>query len=395
MPRVSPAILKWARETAGLSLDQAVRRIDLNDARGISSVERLSALESGSVEATRPLLLRMAKAYRRPLLAFYLSQPPGQAERVQDFRSLPEREAGTEPLVEALVRDIRARQEMVRSILEDDEDARPVEFIGSIAITRGVDAALLAIRQTLHISLSEFRDQRTADGAFSYLRTKAEAAGVFVLLVGNLGSHHTDISVDAFRGFALADRVAPFVVINDKDARSAWSFTLLHELTHLWIGATGVSGTSVESTVERFSNDVASAFLLPDRELTQIDVDRATSAQDVAREISQFAHSRLLSRSLVAYRLWRADKITEPTYRAISTQFRIEWRASREEQRERERGRDGGPNYYVIRRHRLGPALIDFVSRALSDGSITPTKASKVLGVKPRSVAPLIQSGAM
>src|SRR5271154_5131899 len=131
MPRVSPAILKWARETAGLSLDQAVRRIDLNDARGISSVERLSALESGSVEATRPLLLRMAKAYRRPLLAFYLSQPPGQAERVQGFRSLPEREAGPEPLVEALVRDIRARQEMVRSILEDDEDARPVEFIGS------------------------------------------------------------------------------------------------------------------------------------------------------------------------------------------------------------------------------------------------------------------------
>jgi hypothetical protein len=99
---------------------------------------------------------------------------------------------------------------------------------------------------------------------------------------------------------------------------------------------------------------VASAFLLPDRELTQIDVDRATSARDVAREISQFAHSRLLSRSLVAYRLWRADKITEPTYRAI-----------------------------------------DFVSRALSDGSITPTKASKVLGVKPRSVAPLLRSGAM
>ena len=65
-----------------------------------------------------------------------------------------------------------------------------------------------------------------------------------------------------------------------------------------------------------------------------------------------------------------------------------------EEQRGRERERGGGPDYYVVRRHRLGGALINFVSRALSDGLITPTKASKVLGVRPRSVAPLIQGGA-
>jgi Zn-dependent peptidase ImmA (M78 family) len=394
MLRVNPAILEWARETAGLSPEQAVRRIDLKDARGVAAVDRLSALERGDVEATRPLLLRMAKAYRRPLLTFYLGEPPGRGERIEDFRSLPERETGTEALVDALVRDIRARQDMVRSILEDDEDTRPIEFIGSIAMPRGVESVLLSIRQTLRLDLSEFRAQRTAEGAFSYLRTKAEAAGVFVLLVGNLGSHHTDISVEAFRGFALADKIAPFVVINDKDAKSAWSFTLLHELTHLWIGATGVSGTSVESRIERFSNDVASAFLLPDQELGQIDVDPATSAEDVAREISGFAAPRLLSRSLVAYRLWRADKIAEHAYRTLSAQFRMEWRISRNEQRERDRERGGGPNYYVVRRHRLGGALINFVSRALNDGSITPTKASKVLGVRPRSVAPLIQGWA-
>ena len=105
---------------------------------------------------------------------------------------------------------------MVRSILEEDEDTRPLEFIGSMAVPRGVEAVRKSIRNTLRISLDEFRAQRTAENAFSYLRTKAEAAGVFVLLVGNLGSHHTDISVETFRGFALADRIAPFVVINDK-----------------------------------------------------------------------------------------------------------------------------------------------------------------------------------
>ena len=65
-------------------------------------------------------------------------------------------------------------------------------------------------------------------------------------------------------------------------------------------------------------------------------------------------------------------------YIESSTQFRSEWRTTREEQRGRERERGGGPDYYVVRRHRLGGALIKFVSRALSDGLITPTKASKV-----------------
>src|SRR5665811_766713 len=105
MPKVNPAILRWARETAGLSPDQAVRRISLNDARCIPAVQRLMALERGELDVTRPLLLRMAKAYRRPLLTFYLSEPPGQAVRVGDFRSIPEPEIGTEALVDTLVRD--------------------------------------------------------------------------------------------------------------------------------------------------------------------------------------------------------------------------------------------------------------------------------------------------
>ena len=35
---------------------------------------------------------------------------------------------------------------------------------------------------------------------------------------GNLGSHHTDLEVEVFRGFALADDFAPFVVVNPKDS---------------------------------------------------------------------------------------------------------------------------------------------------------------------------------
>jgi Zn-dependent peptidase ImmA (M78 family) len=213
---------------------------------------------------------------------------------------------------------------------------------------------------------------------------------VFVLLIGNLGSHHSNIDVETFRGFALADEVAPFIVINDQDAVSAWSFTLLHELAHLWLGKTGVSGRSSEAQIEKFCNDVAAEFLLPSSELPMVGVERNSTPQAVIELIENFASERHLSRTMVAYSLFRVALIRDETWKTISAWFLSQWRRARDAKRERQR--DGkGPNYYVVRRHRLGPALLHLVARSIDEGALTPTRASKVLGVKPRSVAPLLQ----
>jgi Zn-dependent peptidase ImmA (M78 family) len=259
----------------------------------------------------------------------------------------------------------------------------------------GVDPVLASIRQVLGLDLAAFRAQGSADGGFALLRSRVEAAGIYVLLIGNLGSHHSAIDVDAFRGFALADPIAPFVVINDQDAKTAWSFTLLHEVAHLWIGATGVSGGHFEGAVEQFCNDVASSFLLPQRDLDHLLITRAMDLDDAARLVTDFAEERLISRSLVAYRLFRAEKITERTWRALTDRFRVQWLQNRAAQRERARGMDGGPNYYIVRRHRLGAALLNFVARNMSEGVLTPTRASKLLGVKPRSVHTLLSGAAL
>ena len=389
MSAVNPEILVWAREAAGLSVEAAAPKLGIKDARGVAAAERLIAFERGK-QPSRALLLRMAKLYRRPLLTFYMRVPPRKGERGEDFRSLRGRNSDAEPLVDALMRDVRARQSMVRTLLEDEENVDPLAFIGSMTADEGVGAVLAAIRQTLGIDIADFRAQGTSEAAFALLRAKVEKAGVFVLLIGNLGSHHTALDVSAFRGFALADPIAPFVVINDQDAKSAWSFTLLHELAHLWLGASGVSGAFAEGQLERFCNDVASNFLLPSNELNLVGVNQRTDRVIAERLIGEFAEERLLSRSMVAYRLFRADLLSEQNWREIATSFHNAWRQSRAAQRERSRGQEGGPNYYVVRRHRLGAALLRFVARNVSEGALTPTKAGKVLGVKPRSVGPLL-----
>ena len=76
MPAVNPEILVWARKTASLTLQDAVARVGIRDARGVAAVDRLAALERGEEKPTRPTVVKMAHHYRRPLLAFYLKRTP-------------------------------------------------------------------------------------------------------------------------------------------------------------------------------------------------------------------------------------------------------------------------------------------------------------------------------
>jgi len=387
MAKFSSEILRWARETAGLDQAEAAKKLAIGPARGLEPEERLQLLESGAIEPSVAMIRKMAKQYHRPLVSFYLSKPPVRGERGQDFRTLPDAEQrATGPLVDALIRDLKARQNMVRALLLDDE-SRDLPFIGSRKRAEGVDALVTAITATLNFRLQEFRAQRSEDEAFNYFRKLAEAKGVFVILAGNLGSHHTAIDVNVFRGFALADGIAPFVVINDQDAKAAWSFTLAHELAHIWLGESGISGVRTETAIEKFCSEVASKLLLPD--INGFDLNEKVG---IVEQIDQFARERRISASMVTYRLFVAGAISENQWKQIAGIFRARWQASKDARKAKAKLSENGPNYYVVRRHRVGNALLSLISRSLSEGTISPTKAGKVLGVKPRSVAPLLST---
>ena len=391
---VNPEILRWARESAGLQPEDAVKKINLPDTKGSTSVERLRALESGATAPTRALLVRMARQYRRPLLTFYLSNVPPKGDRGNDYRTLPDgRDPRDDAILDALIRGIRARQGMLRAALEDEEEAEERPFVGSMRAEDGLQAVLNSIRETIPITLEQYRQERTTDDAFRRLRDAVESAGIYVILAGNLGSYHTAIDIRTFRGFALSDPVAPFIVINDQDARTAWSFTLLHEMTHLWLGQTGISGTYAELAIEQFCNDVAGEFLLPETELQQLNLRNIEDEDALVDSVTAFAQDRNISRTMVAFKLYRSHLISRDLWQRASNQFRNEWIAGRDARRQRARTQDGGANYYVVRRHRIGDALIDTVQRMMRVGALTTTKAGTVLGVKPKNVAPLMRIG--
>lgn len=391
---LNPKILTWARDTAGLSLDEAAHALGFKDAQDRTATDRLKAMEAGNEEPSPSVLLRMARRYHRSLLVFYLSEPPRTGDRGQDFRRAPGATPPQfDPTLDALIRDIRGRQGIVKDVFEQIEPRR-VDYVASVTMDLPPVELANRITNRLGFSLKEFRQRATVQAAFSYLRQQVEASGAFVLLMGNLGSYRTNIPSAVFRGYAIADPSAPFIVVNDQDAPVAWAFTTLHELTHLWLGATGLSDGSTGTKLESYCNSVAGEILLPDTEMRELDfLYRASLPQTIAA-IAQFSSRRKISRAMVAYKLLRVNIITRARWGELVRNYEEEWVAI--QARPGTGGeKEGGPSYYVVRRHRLGPAILDLVKSSLAEGVLTHTKAGQVLGVKPRNVDPLIYTAGM
>ena len=89
---------------------------------------------------------------------------------------------------------------------------------------------------------------------------------------------------------------------------------------------------------------------------------------------------------MVSYVLHNVGRISRATWQAIDQAITD----SRRREKSQKPDTDSGPSYYVVRRHRLGKALLQLINRNLGAGVISPVKAAKVLGVKPRSVYPLL-----
>ena len=206
---VNPALLGWARSAAGLSLREAVLRAKITsprrrkDEEPVTAEDRLVSWEAGQDTPSLPQLKALAKAYRRPLVTFFLPEPPAQAAPLTDFRTLPDTPSES-PEFAALKRRIFRLHRALCAIAED-ERTEALPFVGSCTTASGVSTVVDSIRKTLAIEPTAER-RRSSGDAFDGLRDKAQAAGVYVVLMGNLGSHHSNAAPDEFCGIALAER---------------------------------------------------------------------------------------------------------------------------------------------------------------------------------------------
>jgi Zn-dependent peptidase ImmA (M78 family) len=160
-------------------------------------------------------------------------------------------------------------------------------------------------------------------------------------------------------------------------------------MAHLILGKTGISGYYAEKSIEKFCNDVASEFLLP-----QIEFERFNPAlndfDNLKSEISEYAFSKKLSSTHLAYRLYKSGNIKESVWQQLRIFYLNSWMKHKKKVRDKNKLKEGGPDYYVIKNYKLG-SLVELVQRLTYAGALTTTKAGMLLDIKPLKVHRLFQ----
>lgn len=103
----------------------------------------------------------------------------------------------------------------VRGVTDADRLAAIEQDVRSQSGALDAQRLAQALTAAIGFDRAEFRARSSAEDAFAFLRALVEASGVFVLLAGDCGHLTTAVEVSVFRGFAIADALAPFIVIND------------------------------------------------------------------------------------------------------------------------------------------------------------------------------------
>jgi hypothetical protein len=114
----------------------------------------------------------------------------------------------------------------------------------------------------------------------------------------------------------------------------------------------------------------------------RFDYDALTDRDSSIEAIDFLAARWKVSSRLLAFRLLRESAINRQQFEQLGKFFFERWEARRTKQKAKSRGSEGGPSYYVLKRHRVGAALLDASERLLRSGELSTTRAATVLGVR-------------
>jgi Zn-dependent peptidase ImmA (M78 family) len=323
--------------------------------------------------------MKTAREYRRPASLFYLKTPPAGWAPIQDFRRLEGTESGFSSRLVYVIRQARERREIALE-LRSDLNEPVVPF--TLEATTGHDEETLGQEIRTYLGVTDAEQQQWKGHAFSAWRTALEAKDVLVFMVPRL-------PLSEMRGTAIVEQNFPLILINGRDRGGGRVFTLLHELCHLAIRQSGVSGEGGDRkdapnpTVERYCNAVAAAALMPKAWLLDEISTLEKSGVKISWDDDQLKMLALrfgVSREALLRRLLTLGKTTQAFYNSKRAAFLEEYAELADKKS------TGGPEYHVQVLSQLGRGFTRLIFQGYHERRLTLRDVANYFNMQVKSV---------
>lgn len=362
---LEPSCLEWARIRAGLTTS------DLTEKLGVPEIQIAEWEQTGEITLARAE--KLASVTRTPFGYLFLPSPPVEVLPIDDFRTIGSKSASISPNLIDAVNDAILRRDWYREYLIEN-GTEPLNFVGSLKVSTPILDAANQIRSVVAWDSAVRAKASSWDAALNRQIDAIEQIGVLVTRSGIVGNNtRRTLSVDEFRGFAIADSYAPLLFVNSRDARAAQMFTLAHELVHIWIGESGVSNLiqtrPFVNSIEQFCNAVAAELLVPVSDLRS-QWDTANQYSDTVQRLSRYFK---VSSLVILRRLLDVGYISEEEFGRRYNSELVEI--------SRAKPSEGGGDFYKTLRVRLGKRFVSALVESTLEGGTLYRDAFKMLGV--------------
>jgi Zn-dependent peptidase ImmA (M78 family) len=363
---INRALVTWARERAGLTLEEAAQKF-----------RHISAWETGSALPTYPQLESMSDEFKLPIAVFFFPEPPETPPIRESFRTLPDTEFDRMPkAIRFLLQKAKALQINLAELTQNRNPAsrfivNDLHFRSSVT----PDAMAARVREYLGVSLDVQFAWRDDDAALKTWRTVLQQAGIFVF--------KDAFRTEGFFGFSLYDDTFPLIYANNSATKTRQIFTLFHELGHILFHTSGIDAQDEDyipalpdrpQRIEVLCNRFAAQFLVPDEAFAQAMAGRGRDEATAERLAAMFHVSRETIYRKFLDRQWITQRIYE---RAVAG-----WNAQRQP------GGSGG-DFYNTKIAYLGREYIALAFQQYHQNRIDDEQLAEYLDTKPRNVGTL------
>lgn len=356
---IKPDILNWAIARAGYEWEAFV-----------ATFPKVKDWIEGERKPTLRQLEDFARKVHVPFGYLFLEEPPEEALPIPYFRTGQPKSDQISLNIYDTILLLQRRQEWLSEYLRE-KGYDPLTMVGKFPKNADYREIVADIRKNLQLPEDWAYAFQTWEDALKHLTGQIEDAGIVVTFNSVVGNNtKRKIPVDECRGFVLVDAYAPFMFINNDDAKAARMFTLIHELAYIWIGeSAGFDFRQLQPAsdpVETLCDQVAAEFLVPEQPF----LEAWAQKPDPGKLSKHFKVSPIV----IGRRALDLGKMQKEDF------FRF-YNSHKEKANKQKAGSSGG-DFYATARNRLSLKFMAHVNQAVKENQLLYRDAYQLTNLK-------------